>query len=376
MATISNAPKLIDKKKDFQEKSDDESDERSSEEYLRDLDLEFHERTLLANSKQTFDWDEEEVLDEEEETRVRVLMALVDDDLSVGKNHARNGEWIDNTIKSEQISSQKKKILGSEQLIQKLSVFKVKENSIIHASLDYDHEMVLKSKDWVERLNPNSKHLNFNTERILVPESQTVNESLQYTKAPTDTESSKDLKSQPQTPLHLLKALQGASPSYEKPMIKFEVSHYTNHSTDDYYMILYYMKCKRDDHMTSDHDIFLTLLKSSREYKAQPYQYGSPAKQILKSKAKPFPPCIHCGFDDHRPDDYRNYPECKIGRSYNHFTSGHNRVILVKGWVLVESSQYSESSINVSCKTCGSNFFDLESPQDMVFILREKVCVA
>ncbi|GJW37424.1 reverse transcriptase domain-containing protein [Tanacetum coccineum] len=36
---------------DFQEHSDDEVDERSSEEYLRDLDIEYHERALLANSK-------------------------------------------------------------------------------------------------------------------------------------------------------------------------------------------------------------------------------------------------------------------------------------------------------------------------------------
>ncbi|GJT98249.1 hypothetical protein Tco_1093767 [Tanacetum coccineum] len=36
---------------DFQENSDDEVDERSSEEYLRELDIEFHKRALLANSK-------------------------------------------------------------------------------------------------------------------------------------------------------------------------------------------------------------------------------------------------------------------------------------------------------------------------------------
>ncbi|GKD82724.1 hypothetical protein Tco_1349563, partial [Tanacetum coccineum] len=36
---------------DFQENSDDEVDERTSEEYLKDLDIEYHERALLANSK-------------------------------------------------------------------------------------------------------------------------------------------------------------------------------------------------------------------------------------------------------------------------------------------------------------------------------------
>ena len=36
---------------DFQENSDDEADMRSSEEYLRDLQVEFQERALLANSR-------------------------------------------------------------------------------------------------------------------------------------------------------------------------------------------------------------------------------------------------------------------------------------------------------------------------------------
>ncbi|GKA03927.1 hypothetical protein Tco_0676708 [Tanacetum coccineum] len=182
---------------DFQENSDDEVDERSSEEYLRVLDIEFHERALLENSKQchfakdclskmsepsykspvigyssmlegfqpkftlkliqssqhsisqadpkiqkdykaeykkmkaklalleanpstsqnsktfqpknnglvakTFDWDEKEVSDNEEVTRVKILMALADDELTVGKNHARNGEWIDITMRKVNI---------------------------------------------------------------------------------------------------------------------------------------------------------------------------------------------------------------------------------------------------------------------------------
>nr|GEV74174.1 reverse transcriptase domain-containing protein [Tanacetum cinerariifolium] len=72
---------------DFQENYDDEAEERTSEEYLRDLDIEFHERALLANSKlaKTFDWDEEEVSDDKEEIRVQVLMAMDDDELFVGR---------------------------------------------------------------------------------------------------------------------------------------------------------------------------------------------------------------------------------------------------------------------------------------------------
>nr|GEU43493.1 retrovirus-related Pol polyprotein from transposon TNT 1-94 [Tanacetum cinerariifolium]GEU77281.1 retrovirus-related Pol polyprotein from transposon TNT 1-94 [Tanacetum cinerariifolium] len=42
---------------------------------------------------ETFDWDEEEV------TQVKVLMALTDDELTVRKNHAHNGEWVDITMR-------------------------------------------------------------------------------------------------------------------------------------------------------------------------------------------------------------------------------------------------------------------------------------
>ncbi|GKE96447.1 hypothetical protein Tco_1581302, partial [Tanacetum coccineum] len=50
---------------------------------------------------ETFDWDEEEDSDDEEVTQVKV--ALADDELTVAKNHARNGEWIDITMRKVNI---------------------------------------------------------------------------------------------------------------------------------------------------------------------------------------------------------------------------------------------------------------------------------
>ncbi|GJR49696.1 hypothetical protein Tco_1400217 [Tanacetum coccineum] len=264
-----------------------------------------------------------------------------------------NEKWLNSFSKvsqciSEQIPNQQKKILGGEQLTESLSKIDGKENPSIPASLDYDHEMCL-----------------------------------QLTEAPSDLETSKESGSEPQTPLSPLKNIQGASPSSEdskpngknpdtskqvrpkplqKPKFKCELYNYTNHQTDDCYGILYCIKYKKEDHMTSYHDMYTTSLKSSQNYKAQPYQYDSPSKQ--KSKAKPYLPCTHCGFNDHRPDDCRNYPECEICRSYDHFTSGHNRVIHVKGGVLAESSQSSESSIGVSCTTCGSNVHSTTNHND------------
>ncbi|GJT21980.1 hypothetical protein Tco_0891917, partial [Tanacetum coccineum] len=52
---------------------------------------------------ETFDWDGEEVSDDEEMTEVKELMALADDELTVEKNHARNGEWIDITMRKVNI---------------------------------------------------------------------------------------------------------------------------------------------------------------------------------------------------------------------------------------------------------------------------------
>ncbi|GKA90315.1 retrovirus-related pol polyprotein from transposon TNT 1-94 [Tanacetum coccineum] len=263
------------------------------------------------------------------------------------------------------------------------------ENLFILVSMGYDQEMVPKNKDWVERLNPNSKLPNFNTGRILVPKSQAVNESLKPTKTLNTPESSKDSKAEFITLLPPLKNLQGTLPSSEvipltfqpyspkerpglgimkhkkskthdyskcvskiitgsetkqttssvptkvkdteqesnlneltklvqmlidekvnsnqktqestskiqktessklvdssrmsqdskskvqnigsskslrpkpiqKPQLKCELCHYNNHSTDDCYRIFYCMICKREDHRTSDHEMYIALLK-------------------------------------------------------------------------------------------------------------------
>ncbi|GJU75136.1 hypothetical protein Tco_1272206 [Tanacetum coccineum] len=174
---------------DFQENSDDEIDERSSEEYLRDLDIEFHERALLANSKrlvaETFDWDEEEVSDDEEVTRVKVLMALANDELTVGKNHVRNGKWIDITMR--------KKVLGGELFTESSSKMSENENLFVPASMG-----------------------------ILVPESQVVNESLKPTETSNTPEPSKDSEAESLAPLPPLKNLQGASPSSKVMPLTFQ----------------------------------------------------------------------------------------------------------------------------------------------------------
>nr|GEX57245.1 retrovirus-related Pol polyprotein from transposon TNT 1-94 [Tanacetum cinerariifolium] len=236
----------------------------------------------------------------------------------------------------------------------------------------YDQEMVPKTEDWVERLNPDSKLPNFNTGRILVPKSQVVNESL---KVLNTLESSKDFEAEFLTPLPPLdEKVNSNQMSQESSNIQKTES---SKSVDSSRMsqdskpkvqntgsskILYCMICKREDHRTSDHEMYIASLNRSENYKAQPYQYAFTSKQILKANAKPFPPCTHYGFSDHRPNDCRNYPECEICRSYDHFTSGHNRVIHIRGGVLAESSQSNESSFRKCLHLLHMDLFGPVSP--------------
>ncbi|GJS53474.1 hypothetical protein Tco_0626836 [Tanacetum coccineum] len=98
---------------EFQDSPNDEEDVRSSQDYMNDLEKEYKARALLAKSKRFFKkgtqrfssakatdqtechkCDEEEV-SSYEETEVKALMALVDEErVSVGKESASNDEWV------------------------------------------------------------------------------------------------------------------------------------------------------------------------------------------------------------------------------------------------------------------------------------------
>ncbi|GJX90023.1 hypothetical protein Tco_0343349 [Tanacetum coccineum] len=74
----------------------------------------------------------------------------------------------------------------------------------------------------------------------------------------------------------------------------------------------------------------------------------------MKPKAKRFPLCTHCSFNDYRLDDCCMYPECEVCGSNDHATSGHIQILYVRGGVLAGSSQSSEFIVGLSCNTCRS----------------------
>ncbi|GJU70111.1 hypothetical protein Tco_1256370 [Tanacetum coccineum] len=242
-------------------------------------------------------------------TQVKVLMALANDELAVGKNHTRNGPVIGCTIEPV-ITSVPTEVKNNEQDSKINEVTKLVQ-------------MLIDEKE----SKPNVKN----------------------------TDSSKSVRPKP----------------LQKPKLKCELCYYTNHSTNDCYIILYCMKYKGDDHRTSDHNMYVASLKNSENYKAQPYQYASPSKQIMKAKAKPFPPCTHYGFNYNRPDDCGMYRGCEIYGSNDHAASGYNCVILVKGSVLAKSYHSSESSFGVSCNTCGSTVHSTTDHSDFEHFKKE-----
>ncbi|GKA07225.1 retrovirus-related pol polyprotein from transposon TNT 1-94 [Tanacetum coccineum] len=110
--TLQGSKALISNPSMQESNSDIKEDQRSSSEFLVDLNAEFHERAFLSNQRrffkrgksekglvaELFNWDEESVSsDDEGVTTFKALMA-VDDEPSVGRVDARSGQWVEITM--------------------------------------------------------------------------------------------------------------------------------------------------------------------------------------------------------------------------------------------------------------------------------------
>ncbi|GJX78187.1 hypothetical protein Tco_0324998 [Tanacetum coccineum] len=210
---------------DFQENFDDESSSSQADPKIqKDYKAEYKKMkaklTLLEASPstsqtpktfqlknislvaKTFDWDKEGVSDDEEVIEVKVLMALADDELTIGNNHAQNGEWIDITIRKVNI------------------LFSMDEDADWKNYLKYIN-IDLKFVE-EQRLNLLSKY-----NKIV---NQCIGEKIPHQKKKVlggelYTESSskmKDSKAESLTPLPPLKILYGASPSLEVMSLTFQ----------------------------------------------------------------------------------------------------------------------------------------------------------
>ncbi|GKE01353.1 retrovirus-related pol polyprotein from transposon TNT 1-94 [Tanacetum coccineum] len=232
-----------------------------------------------------------------------------------------NEKWLTSSKKVsqciiEQIPYQKKKVLGGELLTESSSKKNENENLFVPASMGYDQEMSLET---------------LNTPEL-----------------------SKDFEAEFLTPLPPLKILQGASPSSEVMPLTFQP--YSPKERPGL-GIMKHIKPETQDSFNKSVSGTVTVSESKQTIPSVPTEVKDTKqesklneltklvqmlideKNILRAKAKPLPPCTHCGYNDHIPDDCRNYHECEICKSYDHSTPGHNHVIQIRGGVLAESSQ-------------------------------------
>nr|GEY90952.1 hypothetical protein [Tanacetum cinerariifolium] len=242
--------------KDFQDCPYNKEDTRSSHEYLNDLEEEYQARAILANSKRFFkkakynkvkaklallslsssaskafmvrnngliaeayEWDEEEVSsDDNEMVEVKVLMALAEENNAISKEDARNGEW----VSLEQITSQKKRILGVDQLTKDPSSSGLKDLVFVKSLTD-DTKVTIPGveRPWLSKAEgfilPNH-----DTCRILPSESQrnTTNSSVAVTNSSAIDYDSADESSVCSIPFPLQKKLDGAEPISGSKTIK------------------------------------------------------------------------------------------------------------------------------------------------------------
>ncbi|GJW42350.1 hypothetical protein Tco_0071149 [Tanacetum coccineum] len=87
--------------------------------------------------------------------------------------------------------------------------------------------------------------------------------------------------------------------------------------------------------------------------------------QISKNKpsrpAIPFPSCIHCGYNDHKSDDCVYYPICEVCGSYDHDTHGHNMIISLRRGIKPRNPQ----QVTKTYETCGSNVHTTSDHNDI-----------
>ncbi|GJS37588.1 hypothetical protein Tco_0535970 [Tanacetum coccineum] len=211
---------------DFQKHFDDEADKRSSEEYPRDPELEFHERAFLANSK-CFIKRKNKISSQKANENTKCYKC--------GKKSSQSEPKFQKDYKAEykkmkaklalleaspSTSQSRDDLLSLKQENLEAVTFQIQNTKL--TKLNYALQEKLKEERKVNEkwLTSSKKVSQCISEQILNQKKKILGgellaESSSKNKAPTDPESSKELGSEPQTPLPPLKNLHGASPSSE-----------------------------------------------------------------------------------------------------------------------------------------------------------------
>ncbi|GJR32269.1 hypothetical protein Tco_1108501 [Tanacetum coccineum] len=440
-------------------------------------------KSLIA---ETYDWDEEEVSsDDNEVTKVKALMALADEErVSVGKESAKNGEWIKismkkvhtllemednddrksfldylcidlnyveeqrnnlmskhrnlvqelNTCKeqlllssiteawlnssnkvnqciSEQIPTQKKKIIGIDQLTE--DTFSSGLKDLIFVKSSADNVSITDSNKPRLSEAENSTLSNHDIGKIPSVESQrnTTDPSVAVTESSTTNYDSADESSVCSTPLPPLKKLDGAEPVSGPKTIKSNLKSKSTFKAETLKGIIInkpssapargnksfsasktnsapvgkLKNVKMEDDpplaivMKELNDLKLQISKNKSSYfrnkNTQQYHTGqgeSSSRSRPSRPAIPFISCIHYGYNDHKSDDCVYYPICKICGSYDHDTHDHNRIISLRRGIKPRNPQH----VTKNYETCGSNVHTKSDHNDIEWFRKREALQA
>ncbi|GJX67151.1 hypothetical protein Tco_0302878 [Tanacetum coccineum] len=137
-----------------------------------------------------------------------------------------------------------------------------------------------------------------------------------------------------------------------------------NHLSEIFYKVLYCKKCERTNHRTCDHAEYMSTMNLSQHIKSQG---GSSSRSRTPRPSKRFfPPCIHCGRIDYLSDDCLYYPICRLCRSYDHDTNGHNRIISLEREIKPRNPQH----VFKRCEVCGSTVHTKTDHHDIEWFRR------
>ncbi|GJR53913.1 retrovirus-related pol polyprotein from transposon TNT 1-94 [Tanacetum coccineum] len=299
-------------------------------------DKEKSEKGLLAKS---FDWDDESIsLDDEGSTKIRVFMAIAEDEPLVGKADARSGQWVDITMKktcskvtldqllSEQVPRNIVKALGrkgrrKEKISSKEVVFTKadKSSSTLVPEITSDSESECDSQEtlpplpkligeapsgtsesliYLSYLTLNMADLSLDTPNLKKTR-PSVNVSLTYVikkiteKSPTGPKPCSDKKTDSSTKqllLTLIEEVKGLKRQIEIPSG-------THHQEPSHVVLKLPSKRPGLDHKT------LSKLKAQSPLKPSPKKTPMVPKPLIK--------CKYYGYNDHYSDHYEFYPGCE-----------------------------------------------------------------
>ncbi|GKC35123.1 retrovirus-related pol polyprotein from transposon TNT 1-94 [Tanacetum coccineum] len=277
---------------------------------------------------EAYEWDEDDMSSYDNEmTEVKVLMALADDkNVAVGKESARNSKWVKismrkvHTLLDMEDNDERKSFLDY--------LFAITDSSSIKYDSTNESSVCSTPLPPQEKLD--------GAEPISVP--KTIKSIL---------------KSNSTFKVKALKGVTINEPSSAPAKAKALASKLTQ-----------LMLCERTDHRTCDHVEYMSTINMSQHLKIK--GRSSSRSRTPRPSKNFFPPCIHCGFNDHLSDDYVNYPICDIYGSYDHDTHGHNRVISLRRGIKPRNHQ----QVTKSCETYGITVHTITDYNDIEWFRR------